>query len=285
MKHLILFVFLFISQTAAAYIPPYWMIMSKTSDNHGTGLYLIEQDVIFETAAEPLILTERWIIANETSMRLEVIGRRQLKEVPRLTFIYQNNRRYYVDENGVKKFTKISDDFFEPYFHYRLSKNIKPLLVAMNIAPSISLKSDSHKYSTKNPQPPSEPYVRLSRTGGVITYAIGTPTPASSTEGYPGLWIEQDQFVIRRLRLPTQLEIVANDYKTFANGLKLPQERLINWKTYSAKINLSSVKSISATKAVKESLDHSSLKFGENPNLSLRLTNDEVIKNFYSYLR
>lgn len=268
-----------------AYIPPYWMIMSRTADNHGKGLYIVDQDVIFPHGEESWIINERWIVQNEQSMRLEVTGRRQLKDQIRLTYVYQNGRRYFIDENGVKKSEKISDDFFEPYFHFRQSKIIKPMLVNQNIAPAASLKSELFKYSEKHPRPDPETYVRLSRTGGAVAYAIGTPTPVSSSEGYPGIWIEQDQFHVRKIRLASQVEVSADNYKAFNNGLWLPKDRAVMWASGSAKISLTSASSGSLSAAVKEALDSSSLNFGKNPELSRLLPADALIKEFYSRMR
>src|SRR5271165_1585743 len=105
----------FLSAPAMAYIPPYWMIMSRTADNHGRGVYVVDQDVVFNHGEEPIIVNERWFVQGEQNMRLEVTGRRQLKDLLRLTYIYQNGRRYYLDENGVKKSEPITRDWFEPY--------------------------------------------------------------------------------------------------------------------------------------------------------------------------
>lgn len=271
--------------SSQAYIPPYWMIMSRTSDNHGKGIYLVDQDVIFNHGAEIMVVNERWTVQNEGSFRLEVTGLRELQNKIRLTYVYQNNRRYFIDENGVRKAEKIPNDFFEPYFHFRVSKNIKPVLVAQKIAPAISLKSDPHRYSAQKPHQEPEPYVRLARVGGGISYAIGTPTPLSSAVLYPGIWVEQDQFVIRKLRLNSQLEIAANDYKDFSGGLLLPKERILRWQNRSAKINLKSAIGVSANPKIKTSLEATSLNFGDNPNLSLILPSDETIRYFYTNLR
>lgn len=286
MKKLFLFSVLIFTTTAAwAYIPPYWMIMSRTADNHGKGPYRVDQDVVFNHGDEPLIVNEKWILQGENSLRLEVTGRRQLRDRIRLTYVYQNGRRYFVDENGVKRVSRISDDFFEPFFHFRYSKNIKSHMVAQNIAPAVSLRSEPHKYSQKKPLPESEPYVRLSRVGGVVTYGIGTPTPVSGNDAYPGVWIEQDQFLIRKIRLPSQLEVSADQYKNFSKGLWLPRERMISWPGQSAKIVLNGAVSLPLTAKIKESLESNSLNFGKDPNLSRVLPDDAVIKDFYSRLR
>jgi len=275
---------LFFTSTALAYIPPYWMIMSRTADTHGRGTFQIDQDVVFSHGQETLIVNERWIIQGEQALRLEVTGRRQLQDKLRLTYVYQNGRRYFVDENGVKKSEKISDDFFEVYFHFRFSKNIKPMLVAQKIAPAASLKSDPHRYSQKTPHAAPEPYVRLSRVGGTISYAIGTPTP-SAEEKTPGIWIEQDQFLIRKLRLASGLEILANQYKTYSQNLQLPQERVVNWRDQIIKININNAASVVAGPKVKAALDNASLNFGTDPKLSRVWPEDTVIRDFYNSLR
>lgn len=273
--------------SAFAYIPPYWMILSRTADNHGKNIYLIEQNVIFSHKEEPLVVNERWSIAGENSMRLEVTGRQQLQDRIQMTYIYHNGKRYYLDEAGRIKSDKISADFFENYFHFRLSKNIKPLLVDQNVAPAISLKSEPHKYSAKNPLPPTEPYVRLARAGGVINYAIGVPTPLASTDSLPGIWIEQDQFVIRKLRLNSMVEVNAQKYKNFSGGLWLPQVRQVSWGEQSVQILLNKAASLASTASVKSSLEPNSLS-ATSPaayNKHVVLPDDQSIREFYTRMR
>lgn len=280
-----LFTSLFLITPAHAYIPPYWMIMSRTADNHGKNTYLVNQDVQFSHGDESFVVNERWTITNENSMRLEVTGKQQLKDQIKLTYIYQNGKRYFLDETGAKKSEKISADFFEPYFHFRASKNIKPMLVAQGIAPAVSLKSDQHRYSAKNPTPQAEPYVRLSRSGGVINYAVGNPTPVSSEAASPGIWIEQDQFVIRKLRLQSSLEIVAQKYVNFSNGLWLPQSRQVSWAGQSIQIILNGANSLANSSQLKSSLEPSSLSDAKSPVGPMILPNDQIIREFYSRMR
>lgn len=287
MNKLALLLITFFSLTAQAYIPPYWMILSRTSDNHGKGTYVIDQTVVFNHSAEPLVVNERWTIAGENSMRVEVTGRKELKDLVKMVYVYQNGRRHYVNESGSLRAEKVPNEFFEPFFHYRLSKNIKPVLVAQGMAPTASLKSEPHKYSEKTPQPEPEPYVRLARVGGTVAYAIGTPTPVESAKNYPGIWIEQDQFFIRKIRWPTEFEVVANDYKNFAGGLWLPQSRSLTWaeNRESVHINVNSVGVVSG-KTVTQSLDPASLKSADAlSDLSRRLPEDAVIKEFYNRMR
>jgi hypothetical protein len=278
-------VILFAAISAHAYIPPYWMIMSRTADNHGKSSYLINQDIVFSHGDEALVVNERWTILNENSMRVEVTGKQQLRDKIRITYIYHNNKRYFLDETGARKSEKIPADFFEPYFHFRLSKNIKPLLVSQNIAPAVSLKSEPHRYSAKNPTPTLEPYVRLARSGGVVTYAIGNPTPVSSETASPGLWIEQDQFVIRKIRLPSALEVVAQNYTSYSQGLWLPQVRHVSWGNQTAQVQLVGVNSISQGPKLKSSLEPSALTDTKEPVQPSQWPEDTIIREFYTRMR
>jgi hypothetical protein len=50
-----------------------------------------------------------------------------------------------------------------------------------------------------------------------------------STREFPGAWVEQDAFVLRKLRLATQVEMTLQNHKRFAGGIHLPEERTITW--------------------------------------------------------
>lgn len=273
------------STSALAYTPPYWMIMSRVAENHGKGHYKIEQNVQFDHAGESFYVLERWYIEDEDSFRLEAFGQGQLKDKLRLTFVYKDGRKYFVDSNGVRKSEKIPADFFESYFHFRRSKVIKPRLVAHKIAPPESLKSENHRYSEKNPNRPEESYLRLGRSGGVVTYTIGKPTPVGASEQSPGLWIEQDQFNVRKIRFESGTEVIANAYQKHSRDAWFPGELQVSWNKHSAKINVTRADAIGSTKSVKDLLSPSSLNFGENPKLALVLPDDAIVAEFYRQLR
>lgn len=283
-RGMILLMLLF-AGSASAYIPPYWMIMSRMAESHGRGPYLIDQDVVFKHGPEPLFVNEKWFVQGEGQFRLEVTGLRQLKDSLRLTFIYQKDRKFFLDESGVKKSASLPKDFFEPYLHFRYSKHIKPQLISLGIAPSASLKSAPQKYNPKTPLAPSEPFLRLARSNGVITYALGEPVPVGSSTLTPGLWIEQDEFVLRKMRLPSQAELIANSYSTFNNDLKYPRELIFRWSDQKAEVRLNSAKSFNLGGQNKKLLDPSSLNYKEKPELTSLWPEDPVIRDFYNRLR
>jgi hypothetical protein len=273
------------SVSVFAYIPPYWMVLSRLADNHGKGHYQIDQDIAFEHTGETLKVRERWFIEDEDNFRLEAIGLGPLREKLRLTYVYNNGRRYYVDANGIKKFVKIPDEFFEPYLHFRRSKVIKPRLVAQKIVPPVTLKSENHKFTEKTPLASEESFMRLSRAGGVVTYTVGEPTPNDSDKGNPGIWIEQDQFHLRRLRFPSGTEIRANAYQKAPRDAWFPHELQIQWDGQRITGTVSKVSALNSSKSIKELFDSSSLNFGKDPKVSVALPDDPVISNFYQSLR
>jgi hypothetical protein len=283
MKFIFTALITFASLAAYAYIPPYWMIMSRVAENHGKGPYRVSQDVTFYHGAEPLSVHEVWTIAGEDEMRLEVYGKGPLKEQIRLRFVYDKNRRYFLDEKGSRKYVKAPLENPEIFFHFRYSKNIKPHLVALKVTPAESLRSAPFKPTPKTPNYPEENYVRLARSGGVINYALGTP---STNQLLPGIWIEQDQFVIRKIRIRDDLEISASEYKRIKNGLMLPMTRDLLWKSRTVRISVNDADSLIYGKNTKEYLNPQDLlKRDDKDETKFVWPSDSVISEFYTELR
>ena len=274
---LIVLVLIF-SSTVFAYIPPYWMIMSRVAENHGNGIYRIDQRVSFNHGEENLSVRERWFVKGTEEMRLEVTGLGSLKDKIRLTFVYRNGKKYYVDANGVRKNSSISKTWLEPYFFFRRSKIIKPMLVSRDIVPAETLQSKGHRYSAEKPTAEQEDFVRLSRTGGKVAYALGTGADK-------GIWIEQDQFHVLKLRFSEELEVSASNYNRHSRGIWLPNERQVTYKSNQADIVLSRVTGLSGSKKNKDLFKASSLQFGKDPKVAVLMPEDQIIRDFYINLR
>jgi hypothetical protein len=276
----------FLSSSAWAYIPPFWMIMSRTAENHGRGPYMIQQEVTFRSGDEPLVVQEIWIVENEQRMRVRISGRRSLKDHLQAVYIYDGGKKYFVDNHGAKKVARVGSDVFEPFFQFRFSKNIKPVMRFMGMIPPSALLEPKKPTPTKLDAAISEneSYIRLSRLGGTVSYTIGQPTPVGAAP-LPGLWIEQDNFVIKKLRLPSQVEVLADKYTSYPRNLWLPQTRQVKWGDKSALITVTQVKPLEAGAEVKRLLSESSLDFGKDPTISQELPTDETVKDFYTRFR
>lgn len=267
---------------ASAFILPTRTILQKTSDNAGSGIYAIEQEVQFANGDDTIHLRETWLIDNDRTMRLTVTGTKELQGNFRMQFLYAGGQRWTV-VNGNKKNEKTPDDFLEKYLNFRSSENFATTLANLKIIPHgayskrmTAKKGDDVKYDP-------ESWVRYSRTGGVVNYAFGVPTPEDDKNNNPGLWIEQDQFVVRKIRLPSQVEMTADNYNQFAKGLYYPRTRTIRWGNNTATIRLISASARPAT-AVSQ-FQPNSLDINTKLDGLEKLSVKDAVMEFYSRFR
>lgn len=276
----IAFALFFVTMSARAALPPARFIASELVKNSGNGIYQVEQDVQFATSGEPLVLRETWWIENENTMRLQVTGLRELKDQFHLQYIYQNGQRIGNSAQG-KMAKKVTEDFVEKYFHYRSSERLLNDLIGLKILPPAALQRRTWK-SSKEIEYRPESFVRFARTGGSISYAFGVPAPVEGTEP-PGLWVEQDNFVLRKLRLPSQVEVIAEKYVPSSKGLMFPRARTIRVGANTIQIQTLSVVSRTGLKPdffQSSSLNQVNRMDGlENPALKA------AVEDFYLRLR
>lgn len=228
MKKIILLMTILISSYTWAYIPKATLILQKTAENSGAGVYQIEQEVQFPTSQDPVVLKETWSVENEDTMKLVVTGTREWKDQIKLVYVYQNGYRFFQNSQGRFQ-KKMNEDFFEKYFHYRKGEHLTNALINMKLIPTSILQKKPIGKLTKEADYHPESNVRLARSGGVINYAFGIPAADNQDSSAPGFWIEQDQFVIRKFRLPSQTEVTAEKYGSYPRGLNFPRTRNINW--------------------------------------------------------
>ncbi|HWU43044.1 MAG TPA: hypothetical protein VN132_06380 [Bdellovibrio sp.] len=267
---------------ASAFIIPTRMILQRTAENAGSGIYAIEQEVEFANGEDTLHFKETWLIDNDRTMRLTVTGGKELQNTFKLQFIYAGDQRFSL-VGGSRKADKISEDFLERYLNFRSSEIFANHLVRDKIIPQHAFeKKVLPKVSAEIKYEP-ESWVRYSRTGGVTNYALGIATPTDQDSGNPGIWIEQDQFVVRKLRLPSQVEMTADNYNQFAKGLYYPRAQTIRWGNNSVTIRLISVSS--RPNSVVNLFQPSSLDTPLKLDGLDRLPAKEAVLEFYSRYR
>jgi hypothetical protein len=140
--------------------------------------------------------------------------------------------------NGTRKSEKTPDEFLERYLNFRNADIFSNHLAQLKIVPPHAMMKKPLVKIGNDIKHEPEAWVRYSRTGGAVNYALGTPSPADQETGNPGIWIEQDQFVVRKLRLPSQVEMSANNYNQFSKGLYYPRARTIRWGNNTVTIRL-----------------------------------------------
>ncbi len=217
-------------------------ILQKTSENAGASNYVIEQEVQFSNGDDIVQLKEIWLVENDHTMKLTVTGSKELQNTFKLQFIYSGGLRWRLI-GGATKNEKISEDFLEKYFNFRSPEGLANALTHHQIIPPGAYNKKSAARTSKDFIYEPESWVRLSRTGGVPNYALGNATPENQTEGNPGIWIEQDQFIIRKLRLKSRAEMTADNYKQFAKGLNYPRNQTVRWGNNTVNILLTSLSS------------------------------------------
>ncbi len=275
----ILIPFLFISSFAQAYILPSRIILQKTVENAGTGIYAIEQEVQFPNGNDNLILKESWLIENDHSMRLTVTGTKDLQSQIHMQFVYSGGSRHSLNGTSHQS-QKISEDFVERFLNFRSVEAFASHLVALKMAPSNFLQAKPTKANDFKYEP--ESFLRYSRVGGIVAYAFGVPTSPEKEVSNPGIWIEQDQFVVRKIRLPSQVEMSAESYSQFAKGLNYPRQRVIRWGNNSVNIRLISA---TARRKAQDSFQPNSVNVATKlDGLANQVAKDAVI-DFYTRCR
>lgn len=220
---------LLFSSFSFAYIPPLKMILDRTSENAGSGVYSIETEVLLTDGTNEATVKESWLVENERNIRLTVIGLKELKGL-KLTYLYDDGLKWAM--KGQKRESQHAPaDFLERWHHIRNSDALNNFLVSNKIIPEF--KKDKQSRAVYE-----ESFVRLGRSEGVVNYAIGEHNKDSLL---PKLWVEQDFFVIRKLRLPSQVEIEFENYKSYSKGLNYPKHKLVRWGQNKATINTLSV--------------------------------------------
>ena len=269
---------------ASASIPQSQTIAARLARSHGKNVYVIEQDVQFRTNAEPLVLRERWIIENGDRLRLTVTTptSTDIKSADRASFeaLYRDNRRTYTELNAGVKTSNVSQEFAEGFFHMRSGKSFLTALIKARIVPGDFFREKSKPTKIEQVHHIPDPYVRLGRDNGVVTWIFGEPSPGEGKLS-PQVWIEQDTFILKRLRFPSEAEITADRYISYANGLKFPRERTINWNDNTVTIRIVSVRAMTSAQAGR-SFEVVPFTSGAKP---ARLPELPQVREFYSRFR
>ena len=213
---------LFLTLPVFAYIPPTKVILEKTVENAGTTAYQIEKEIRFSNPEIP-VLKETWYIENDRAMRLTVSP--ATGAGPRLTILYTGNAKTILI-SGSRTSTRILDEMSERFFHFHRTENFIQALSALHILTTTQGNLD---------------LARLNRSQGVVNFGIGHPTDEGAKASSPYIWIDQDAFVIRKIRFNEDTELLANNYQIFPKGLNYPMITRLDWDQEKVKMTTLSV--------------------------------------------
>ncbi len=269
--------------SAFASIPTASTILGRYTHHNGKSAYIIEQEVQFQTDAEQYVLREKWMIENASSMYLIVGSDQTGNGAAHMEVLYHDNRRVYFDNFGSVKSAGLSTEFIEPFMFFHSARGLLDALQAAKILPASFGLEKPHITKIETYKPQVESLVQLSRSGGVITYQFGELTPPNIEKLNPAFWIDQDSFNFRRMRFPTQAEVLADKHAQFSGGLHLPRERTVNWDNHSAIIRVLSVKLL--PKSSRAWFSPNYLTGHAGPTQSLKLPPSQQVTEFYSRFR
>jgi hypothetical protein len=217
----------FCCMNSFAYIPPTRVILEKTSDNAGTAAYQIEREVRFSNYEIPN-LKETWYVENDRTMRLIVtplVTPQPGVQPPKFTVLYAGGLKHILWGNS-KEAVKVPEEMTERLFHFRRVENLIQYLNQLHILTSTQGNLD---------------LARLNRSQGVVNFGIGKPSEEGSKVASPYLWIDQDAFVIRKIRFSEDTEMTANNYQVHTKGLNYPSVVHLTWADQKVRMNTLSV--------------------------------------------
>lgn len=257
-----------------AYIPRTKTIVSKMSDNNGHREYSITREVTLESKEKQIRAKETWLVAYGDKMKVKVESL-DANNPWNFVILYSAKDRKTLTRNKAVKSFKKSPDFFEPLFHDRSSNSLLRRLIAFKFVPRWVASTSAPVYEEGETKITPEPFITLAPMEGSVNYAIGAKSNSQGAVNQTQLWVEQDSFLIRKARLPSQAEFVDSHFQSFPGGLKLPGQQQIHWDDKVAKIKL-----INASRTRSHKKDWQ-LK-GED---SGTIPTDPLIKEFYSRFR
>ena len=271
---------LFTGALSFAYIPEYAMIANRAADQHGKGAYQLEQEVTFHKEGEVYTVKETWLVLDENKLRVTLEGRGALKGLVQGTILYEGGQKFFAEAAQKSLRTqRLGDDWLEPLFFFRNGKYFRTRMVNLKVTPADALRDRAPLNSEGELGYEPSGFVRLSRVGGAIAWAIGAPP---TTSPHPTVWIEQDQFVLRRFRGGDQVQVRANEYTKHEDGFWFPQQRIYNFGAKTVEIQTLQVKALGKLRSDDPRFRTSSLNVSHD---ALKLPDADALKEFYSRFR
>lgn len=259
MKYLILITMILtkVCWTFAA-IPSLSFVLQKSAATTGRQILQIEQDVIFKIGPEEAVVSETWLIEGDRNLKLLATGKGLYKQNVHLQAVYNNKLKTSLFQKN-KQTVGITTDFFQKYLFIRSAKSFEGYLSELGI-PAIH---------------------RLSRADGRPVFALGEPSSIELSN--PQIWIDQDDFVIRKIRLPSLTEVEFSQIHSVDKNTSIAKLQVVKWGPYQVIIKIKSITAkpgLNISTFTPQSLDQNSEIFFANKT---PLT--DVIEQFYQRYR
>jgi hypothetical protein len=105
-------------------------------------------------------------------------------------------------------------------------------------------------------------------------------------DNLPGFWVEQDSFIIRKMRSPSGAEFQGDDYSTFSKNLWFPRSQTISFNGRTASIRVTKVLAQDLNAESRKLMEPSSLKAkGDSTTVLPKSDLAPVVAEFYKRFR
>lgn len=231
---------IFCSLESRAYIPSIAMILSRVAANHGKGSYLIQNEVHFKSEVGNITLLEKWVVADGRVVRLDVTGGPGAGPVKIVQYFQKEKKSYFHESRGV-----VAEDYLpgsmENLIFVQSGDQLIQQMKNMGLLPGQYQKRQKTYKARDGYYFVEEKEVQLGRMLGSVVYLFQPSIAQKGDELLPSLWVEQDQFHIRKARWNDGAEANFDQYTKFAEGLWIPKVRTVKWSQGSAEIVITRV--------------------------------------------
>lgn len=234
-------------QIAHAYVPKARNILARTAKMRSEGFYQIEKEVALSEGTQSFLFKEYWTVASANKLKVRIVGQIAEEKID-FEILYRDGRRHFFEPDGKIKAFSMSRDFIEPLLFERSSIELGQRLIKLGILPTEALQKDKPVTQLSEVQHSTEPFTRLARVLGVVTYALGESTSSPSNPTPPQIYIEQDLHQIRKITLRSGSEFLFEGYKDWVKNMNFPVQETIKWNDRTATIKTISVTPLPSTK-------------------------------------
>lgn len=246
------------ASTAWTFVLPLDFVVKKTVAKTGRTSISIDQEITFKVGKDSLKTQENWLIEGDRNLKVTANGLEPYKENIKVNSLFNSKQKTQVIGKN-KTQTPVGNDFYQRLMFIRSSDSFMQYVRELGISEK----------------------TRLSRADGRVCIAIGEPSQGEDKS--PQIWIDQDDFLIRKIRMPSGTEINLSDYVKVNDDFWIAKTQIIKWAgaTATVKVKNFSVKNAATIQQF----------YPQNFELPTELTFNEsssiaqVVEDFYKRFR
>jgi hypothetical protein len=241
MRKFVLSLILLSTVGARAYIPSSRMILDRVVEKSLQTPLFVEQMVTLTSSDQTVTVKEQWLFDSDNSIRLVVRGEKDLKDQINFQNLYTESQKTS-SLGGLLQNQKLPSSLFERMFFIKSTDLMMKFLVQQGIAGEEIFRSQNFRKVGGNSgfQYQPEPFLRLARMAGGVAYVFGPAPKAGAATA--GLWVEQDQFNLLKIRNGTGDELRVDKPTTFARAVRWPKNLTYAWGKSQAQVQVVNVR-------------------------------------------